>query len=203
MAEDRPKSQKKDAIRRDKIVIVDIEATCWRGSTPPPGEQHEIIEVGVCNLDVRSGLPMDKRSILVKPTRSKVSPFCTKLTTLTQELVDTGGTFAEACITLERDYETKTHLWGSWGEYDHKMFRKQCESFGVSYPFSDHYVNLKAVFANLVNRKKQVGMMRALKMLDIKPEGTHHRGDDDAWNIARIVTYLFKEHGRGILLDYW
>ena len=31
----------------DKILVVDIEATCWEGK-PPAGEQNEIIEVGIC-----------------------------------------------------------------------------------------------------------------------------------------------------------
>ena len=38
----------------DRIVVVDVEATCWEGA-PPADEVSEIIEVGVCLLDVAAG----------------------------------------------------------------------------------------------------------------------------------------------------
>ncbi len=37
-----------------------------------------------------------------------------------------------------------------------------------------------------------MGMAGALKQLEIPLEGTHHRGIDDAWNIAEILTWLLK-----------
>ncbi|MBE7532664.1 MAG: hypothetical protein HS099_23410 [Ardenticatenaceae bacterium] len=37
---------------------------------------------------------------------------------------------------------------------------------------------------------RQVGMARALQILKMPLEGTHHRGHDDAWNIARILGTL-------------
>jgi inhibitor of KinA sporulation pathway (predicted exonuclease) len=33
-------------------------------------------------------------------------------------------------------------------------------------------------------------MAQALEMLGLPLEGTHHRGDDDAWNIAGILANL-------------
>jgi inhibitor of KinA sporulation pathway (predicted exonuclease) len=188
------------AAEHDIIVIVDIEATCWKRQPPPPGEENEIIEVGVCTLDMTVGELANKRSILVKPTRSKVSPFCTKLTTLTQELVDTGVSFAQACAELERDYCTKSRMWGSWGNYDQRLFESQCESFGVNYPFGEAYVNIKSVFAEMSQLARQVGMMRALKMTHLPAQGTHHRGHDDAWNIARLLKLLIERHGSDILV---
>ena len=71
----------------DKIVVVDIEATCWEGKLPE-GMISDIIEVGVCLLDVETGEITDNRGILVKPERSTISPFCTELTTITPELIE-------------------------------------------------------------------------------------------------------------------
>jgi inhibitor of KinA sporulation pathway (predicted exonuclease) len=190
------------SIRRDFVVIVDIEATCWK-KNPPSGEQNEIIEIGVCTLDLKSLQRDKKRSIFIKPTRSKVSPFCTSLTSLTQEMVDEGITYAEACHVLEEDYATKSHLWVSWGSYDRKMFQQQAESFAVPYPFAESHLDLKRLFASVQNGGKKVGMARALKISDIPLEGMHHRGHDDAWNIAMILATLIKQHGRDMLLPYW
>ena len=83
----------------DQIIVVDIECTCWEGD-PPDGQENEIIEIGVCRLRPDTGERFGKRSILVKPERSVVSPFCTELTSLTQEQVDTGISFTEACAYL-------------------------------------------------------------------------------------------------------
>ncbi|MDQ7026470.1 MAG: hypothetical protein Q9P44_13055 [Anaerolineae bacterium] len=41
------------------------------------------------------------------------------------------------------------------------------------------------------------------KKHDNKLEGTHHRGDDDAWNIAQILAHLLDEHGQEFLETFW
>ena len=63
--------------RNDAIVVVDVESTCWKGESPA-GEHSEIVEIGVCLLDLTTFERSAKRSILVRPTRSKVSAFCIK-----------------------------------------------------------------------------------------------------------------------------
>lgn len=171
------------------ILVVDIEATCWQGN-PPPGQESEIIEVGLCLLDTASGQPREKRSILVRPQRSRVSPFCTRLTTLTQADVDQGISFGEACTILENQYHSKRRIWASYGNYDRQQFQRDCAASGVPYPFSDHHINVKALFAKTHGLRRRVGMARALKMLNLPLAGTHHRGHDDAWNIAHILAIL-------------
>ena len=83
------------------------------------------------------------------------------------------------------------------------MFQRQCASFYVPYPFTDRHINLKWLFAQAQGLQRQVGMARALMMCDIPLEGTHHRGDDDAWNIGRLLQVLLKTHGSEILPDFW
>ena len=192
-------------MQRDQIVIVDIEATCWENGAVPPSQQSEIIEIGVCLFDTTTFEPLQKRSILVKPQRSKVSEFCTQLTTLTQAQVDTGIPFEVACALLETEYLTSERAWASWGNYDHRMFQTQCESFVVRYPFSEHHTNLKKLFGRMcVKRKdKQVGMAQALAIAEMELEGTHHRGADDAWNIARILQYMVNRFGDGFLKKFY
>jgi inhibitor of KinA sporulation pathway (predicted exonuclease) len=170
-----------------KILVIDVESSCWRGP-PPPGEQSEIIEIGTCVLDTMTGEGTAPESLLVRPARSRISPFCTELTTLTSELVATGCEFHEACHRLRQVYDSPSLLWASYGEYDRKQFKWQCESFGVPYPFSDRHLNVKTLFARSYGLPKAVGMAGALKKLGLPLEGTHHRGGDDAGNIARILS---------------
>ncbi|MFZ1266587.1 MAG: DNA polymerase III, partial [Anaerolineae bacterium] len=59
----------------DHILVVDVEATCWQGE-PPPGQSSEIIEIGLCLLDVATLARVERRDILVRPIRSTISAFC-------------------------------------------------------------------------------------------------------------------------------
>lgn len=173
----------------DKVIVVDLEATCWRGH-PPPGEEVEIIEIGICLLDVQTGERVEKESILVYPEKSTVSDFCTELTTLTQWQVNQGVTFRKACKILQKKFLSKQRIWASYGNFDIKQFKHQCLERNVPYPFSTSHINIKTLFGLKCKLNKEIGMMRALAHLGIKVEGTHHRGVDDAWNTALILSKL-------------
>ncbi|MBO1345989.1 MAG: exonuclease domain-containing protein [Hormoscilla sp. GUM202] len=175
--------------RTDRIIVVDVEATCWQGK-PPAGQENEIIEIGICVVDIISGQAIEKDSILVKPERSQVSEFCTQLTTLTQSQVDKGISFAEACLLLRKNYNTHQRVWASYGEYDKRQFERQCLARSIKYPFGPKHINVKNLFAIINAMDREVGMARALEILNLPLEGTHHRGGDDAWNIGRILSRL-------------
>jgi len=177
------------AKKLEQILVIDIESTCWQGN-PPSGQESEIIEIGICTLDIASGERGEKRSILVKPERSKVSDFCTQLTTLTQEQVDKGVDFANACSILRNKYASKDKVWASYGDYDRRQFEKQCQARKVSYPFGTSHINVKTLFAVIHAFPEEIGMAEALELLGIPLEGIHHRGIDDAWNIAAILSEL-------------
>lgn len=170
-----------------RALVIDVEATCWEPPEfQPANEISEIIEIGIAvvNIDTREIEKND--SILVRPQKSKVSKFCTKLTTLTQEVVDKGVTFQEAMKTLRSEYDSQNRLFVSWGDYDRKMFERNCQDYGVKYPFGPRHMNLKNTFAVLNGLDREVGLDSALPYYSLTLEGTHHRGVDDAKNIAKI-----------------
>lgn len=179
----------------DQIIVVDVESTCWPG-TPPQGQESEIIEIGVCPLDVASGQRLGRYSILVRPERSTVSPFCTQLTTLTQEQVDSGISFAEACARLKSNFASQQRVWASFGDYDRRQFERQCTSQNIRYPFGTRHLNVKTLFAIVQGLPHEVELDLALQQSNLPLEGTHHRGDDDAWNIASLLSMLVL-HARG------
>ena len=189
-------------IRRDRILVIDIEATCWDVSPPPSGQTNEIIEIGLCVYDVERDRIVGKRSLLVSPVTSIISPFCTELTTLTPQLLDEQGMdLAEACRILIEEYEARKILWTSWGGFDKKTFRKQCRRLGIGYPFGNKHMDLKSTFAEYSGLR--CGMMRALESANLGLIGTLHRGHDDAWNAARILQDLVHRHGLEIVKRYW
>jgi inhibitor of KinA sporulation pathway (predicted exonuclease) len=180
------------AKKLDKIVVVDIEATCWEGKTPV-GMENDIIEVGVCLLDVNTGEITNNQGILVKPERSTISPFCTQLTTITPEMVEQKGvSFQEALRILKNEYESQSRCWASFGAYDMNQFKRQCEALGRGYPFGPSHINVKSTFALKKKLGNEQGMAGALELLKIPLEGTHHRGVDDAKNIAKILWWILK-----------
>ena len=177
----------------DKIVVIDIESTCWNGSVPD-GMKSDIIEFGICLLDVKTGEISDNRGILVKPERSSVSSFCTELTTITPQLIeDEGISFKEACAIIRKQYSGQSRAWASFGAYDQKQFQRQCAALGVAYPFGPSHINVKTLFALKQQLSHEEGMAGALTLLEIPLEGTHHRGVDDAKNIAKVLNSVLRD----------
>lgn len=172
--------------RLDKILVVDLEATCWEGE-PPEGETSEIIEIGLCVLDVDTGERTDTQGILVKPERSKMSEYCRKLTTITPEMLDGGLSFTEACSLLVDQYDSPHRTWASYGDFDRIKFQQQCAEWGVPYPFGRSHINVKNLFALQQGLEQEVGLQKATATLGLPFEGTIHRGVDDAWNIAAVL----------------
>lgn len=180
------------------LNVIDVEATCWEGQ-PPPGSVHEIIEIGLTVVDLGARRRVSRHRLLVRPARSEVSAFCTELTGLTQAEAERGVTFAEACRILCEEYGAGERPWASWGEYDRLQFARQSVADGVAYPFGlpteRLHTNAKSVFAKAHGLRRKPGMAHALRIADLPLEGRHHRGEDDAWNIAALVLRLV-ERGR-------
>ncbi|MEV7214441.1 3'-5' exonuclease [Kitasatospora cineracea] len=171
------------------LNVVDVEATCWDGQ-PPPGQVSEIIEVGLTVVDLGSLERVARHRILVRPRRSAVSAFCTRLTGLTGPEVDTGLPFPDACRLLAAEHGAGERPWASWGDYDREQFTRQCRATGTAYPFSHRHTNAKAAFTDARGLRKRPGMAQALELAGLPLEGRHHSGADDAWNIAALVLTL-------------
>ncbi|MFG3127723.1 exonuclease domain-containing protein [Streptomyces tendae] len=175
------------------LNVIDLEATCWDGQ-PPPGEVGEIVEIGLAVVDLDARERVGRHRILVRPTRSRVSSFCTELTGITQAEADGGVSLARACDALVREHGAGARPWASWGDYDRKQFLRQCAADGVPYPFGHPaertHTNAKAVFTEAHGLRRRPGMAQALEIAGLPLAGRHHRGVDDAWNIAALVLRL-------------
>ncbi|WP_415645074.1 exonuclease domain-containing protein [Stackebrandtia soli] len=171
------------------LNVIDVEATCWPGN-PPPGQTNEIIEIGLCVVDLDSRSRIEKHQIMVRPQRSTVSAFCTELTGHTQADVEAGMSFTAACRLLADEHDGWNRPWASWGDYDRNQFRRQTRDSRAPYPFSDEHTNAKRVFTEALALPRRPGMAGALKTAGLPLEGRHHNGADDAWNIAALVLHL-------------
>lgn len=177
----------------DKIIIIDIEATCWEDSSFYQKRLSEIIEIGICVLDIDTGMIEANKGLLVKPVNSEISPFCTKLTSITPAMIEKDGiSLKQAIAILKEQYSSKNFTWASYGAYDKSMLKEQCQKFNIDYPMSSNHINVKVLLSEKLGLHKGVGMNTALKMLKMPLEGTHHRGVDDAYNIAKILNWILK-----------
>ena len=178
----------------NKVWIVDLEASCWdkeHGEQPPEGQESEIIEIGIAELDVKTGEIARTFDFIVKPTRSKISKYCTELTTLTQEQVDQGITFEKAVKEMHR-IGFKSRIWASWGNYDKEFFKEQCLKRNVEYPFNKEHINIKTFFCLKNKIGRGVGLSKALEIKGVLFEGTKHRGINDAIMEAKLLAMCIK-----------
>jgi len=178
----------------DKLIIVDLEATC--DDPKPPKFESEVIEIGVAVIDLKKGEVVDKDSTFITPVKSWITPFCTQLTTITAEdvLAKNGArTFPEAIRWLNK-FGPKNKVWCSWGDYDRTMLERQCRTMHVEYPFGVGHINVKTMMALLEGLGRGIGAKEAVEYFGMTWEGQHHRGIDDACNIGRVMLELIKRH---------
>ena len=177
----------------DKIVVLDIEATCWARDEMPPGMEHDIIEIGICKYIVATEEITEISRYYIQPERSVISSFCTALTGITPEIVAAEGIpFSEACRQINKQYSTDKRAWAAYGAYDKQLIDEHCRSLNVPNPFSDTFLNIKALFAYKNKMEKNRGLTEELHMINETFEGTLHKGQDDAYNAAKLLRWILK-----------
>lgn len=173
------------------ILVVDIEATCWKDKLPYifPEPRNEIIEIGIAVIDIKTKTLVESRSIIVIPPTTEISDFCTELTTLTPEFIQTHGIpFKDAMDICRNEYKMHRNVFASWGDYDRRSFEKNCKWNGVENPVNNLNLNIKALFSAKMGYNG--GQAKCGEDLGIQMEGTAHRGIDDAVNTAKILIKL-------------
>ncbi|MBK8022746.1 MAG: exonuclease domain-containing protein, partial [Chloroflexi bacterium] len=171
-----------------RYLIVDLEATCWenmKDSSP-----MEIIEIGALMLPESLDLPAPEYQRFIRPIQNPVlSDFCTELTSITQEQVEAAEDFSVVFPEFLTWIGDEPFTFCSWGDYDYQQIKRDCVRWNLDFPKTFHdRINLKRQFKKAHHVRP--GMVEALGLLGLALEGTHHRGIDDARNIARIARKL-------------
>lgn len=185
------------AWRAPRLLVVDFEMTCGPGVLHA---QQDIIEVGLCLLEV-GALPGDPQSLLIRPTRSPVTKFCTKLTGIAWPQVKNKPPFPPAARKLSAlAADLRVDAWAAWGADDNVLHR-QCVGLNIANPFGHlHYLNLKSLLVRSIyaisagTRPKGsgagVGLATAMRELAIEPYGRAHSGAADAYNAAMVLSVV-------------
>ncbi len=172
------------------FLVIDLEATCDEDRRIR-SRQMEIIEIGAVLVDAETLLPVAEHQTFVKPVRHPVlTDFCKKLTTMTQADVETAPGFPQAIASLARFIDGRDVLFCSWGDYDRRQFEQDAKFHKVSLPFGGKHLNVKKQFSTQLGEETRYGMAGALRRVGLQLQGTHHRGIDDARNIARLLPWV-------------
>lgn len=180
------------------ILIIDLENTCLHEDERPAGYHGQIIEIGAA-WSTPDGVVEDTFEVFVQ-AQNPVTEFCTQLTGITQENVDTGLPFPAAMQALA-EFAAKHSgetTWGSWGNADINSLKFDCAHHRVESPLKGWtHRNLKKEWSTprrAIIREKygpkannQAGMSRALEIAGITLEGPHHRALADVHNIAKLL----------------
>ncbi|MHC0062702.1 exonuclease domain-containing protein [Nostoc sp. UIC 10890] len=172
-------------------LIVDLEATCCNSKTIPRHEM-EIIEIGGVMLN-RTTWEIDSVfQQFIQPVRHpQLTGFCTELTSIRQQDVDEAPKFLEVISRFKEWIDLfPNYIFCSWGSYDKKQFIQDCAFHNFPYPFTSEHINIKEEFSEYLGVSKKFGMAEALNKLGIELKGKHHRGIDDAHNIASIYRQI-------------
>ena len=173
------------------LVIFDLEATCWEKHENHTREDSEIIEIGAVRIDKETGEIVDTFQRFIKPQMySTLSSFCKSLTSIKQEDVDNAKDFYDVMPEFTKWLGDDDEYIMSWGMYDKNQILR--EGTKKNYYLQDieallnhKHLNMKERFSYVFN-VSQCGLSKALKFLKLGFEGTHHRGIDDAINMALI-----------------
>ncbi|XGV94445.1 MAG: exonuclease domain-containing protein [Leptolyngbya sp. BL-A-14] len=175
----------------DYYLVLDLEATCCDQATIKR-HQMEIIEIGAVMVEAQGLAVIEEFQTFIKPIRYPVlTEFCKSLTSITQEQVDQAPGYVEAIALLKQWLSNYPNaVFGSWGDYDRNQFKQDSKFHNIPFPIAYPHVNLKQLFSEVQGLPKRYGMAEALQLASIALEGTHHRGLDDARNIAKLLPFI-------------
>ncbi len=173
-----------------KYIIFDLEATCWE-------EKHrhvsEIIEIGALKINNNKEI-VDEFNAFIKPIlQPQLSEFCKKLTSIEQSDVDNAKDFRDVIDKFKKwiGVGEEEYQLCSWGFYDKKHLIIDSKLHNLNGDWLEKHMSVKHQHQMLKNLSKSAGLDYAIKFEDLEFEGKHHRGIDDARNIAKIFLKYF------------
>ncbi|PCH33784.1 exonuclease RNase T and DNA polymerase III [Wolfiporia cocos MD-104 SS10] len=183
------------------LLILDFEATCGdaiRG-------QNEIIEFPTLVYNIERDEVQATFHEYVRPVvNPELTPFCTELTGIRQDMVDAADTFPVVWDKYRGFLESNELLadptsfaFLTCGNWDLKsMLPRQLalsdsehdlDASGELAPPYSRFINLKDSFRKHHRLRHQQGLQGMLGVYKWVFEGRHHSGIDDCKNILRIV----------------
>lgn len=176
------------------FIVFDLEATCWQGR--PRSMIQEIIEIGAIKMNPYGEVTGTFNQFIRPILNPRLSAFCQELTTIEQEDIDRAKSFPDVIEHFQDWAEIfdEDYLLCSWGNFDRQMLIQDCRLHRMEEDWAEEHINLKRQYQELKKLRRPWGLRRAVESEGFEFTGVHHRGIDDAENLAKIF---------GKYLDEW
>ncbi|XP_078527851.1 ERI1 exoribonuclease 3 isoform X4 [Lissotriton helveticus] len=192
------------------FLVLDFEATCDKPQIHP----QEIIEFPILKLNGRTMEIESTFHTYVQPVvHPQLTPFCTELTGIIQEMVDGQPTLNQVLERVDEwmgkegllDPSVKS-IFVTCGDWDLKlMLPGQCEYLGLQVAdYFKQWINLKKAYSFAIGTWPKNGLLDMNKGMSLQHIGRPHSGIDDCRNIANIMKtlahrgFIFKQTSRRI-----
>ena len=176
-----------------RIVVVDVEATCWKKGIF--SRQKETIEIGGVHLMLdRAPSSWPEFQTFVRPRRyPRLSSFCRELTGITQEEVDAAPSFPEALrLLLDWLEPLEPVVLATWSRYDLWQIDLDLESHALP-KLAIPVLDVKKLAARIVGGKSLERTEREL-VPESSTGASRHRAVADARRTAQILDRLIRPH---------
>ena len=179
------------------ICVLDFEATCQESGK----QNHEVIEFPSILYKWTDKLTQisEFREYCKPKSNPILSPFCTKLTGITQDKIDPADTFPNVLARHEKwltsnvdNFDNFTFL--TCGGWDWGQFAQECKCHNIKpSKIYNKYINIKKEFQKFYKTQHSMGMAGMLHYLGMDLIGRHHCGLDDCRNIGRILAKMIDD----------
>lgn len=197
---------------KDKILVIDLELTCYEDNKFPEKEVPDIIEIGIAEIDIRKKEIIRRKQFYVKPERSTISAYCTSLTGITPQIIRKQGIdFKEACRLLIQKFGSTNKAWAGFGD-DILSFKSQVEymlyeqlkeyiqnsknpeqteqNIWYNDPTSYSYIDISLLAKS--RTWDSLSLDKTMEKMGLQFIGRKHSAYDDAYNTARVLLELLK-----------
>jgi len=190
------------------VFVIDFESTCWAEKTNVPSP--EIIEFPVLLFCLSTGKILSEfHSYCLPIEQSKLSPFCTELTGISQKMVEDGVPLSTCLVLFKqwltevcREYrislngENVANLNGNtnhatcctWSDWDLKVcLEYECKRKQLRKPSClNSWIDIRELYRDFYNRRPN-GLNGALRELGLSFQGREHSGIVDARNTSQLI----------------
>ncbi|PNH10779.1 ERI1 exoribonuclease 2, partial [Tetrabaena socialis] len=188
----------------DLFLVLDLEATCTKRRDLFP---VEIIEVSAVLMDAHTLVRQGEFQSYVRPTEHPtLDPFCTELTGISQDQVDTAPLLGSVLPRLaewlrglgalqegEGAGEAASLLPVTWTDWDLKVcLETECEWRKLPRPpYLRRWCNLKRVYTGRYRRTNS--LQKCVEALGLTWQGRAHSGLDDSRNTAALAARMVRD----------
>lgn len=176
-------------------IVYDLEFTVIRKQE----WLAEIIEIGAVRVkEIEGKLQIsDTFQSFVKPLRdSSFTQHTTTFTGITQQDIQDAPSLPSAIEAFRSWIGDEPYYMCAWGPDDKYQLVKSCKEHKLPLDWIRNHNDIQKQFSRKHSTDtayRQIGLKRALEMMEISFEGSHHRAVDDAANTAKVFIAAFED----------